>query len=385
MKVGLFTRAYDLVNTVIAADPDHKKARDILSYAWDPAAKSWISKWEASMRKDHFLTPEGWVPKKVKDKWDKGLREYQGKWVPREEEERIRKRNEYNAASATTEHFEVRTNLGREKAFEFALLLEDFYRQFFRVYIGYYDQVAGAKLLFNQAKLKKKYQVLLFPSQVEYERFVKAEKGNDETIKSRAGFYDPTARSSYFYWTENQDSTLETLYHEVTHQLFAETKEGTRNNDNNNWIVEGIATYMETWKKINGKWLPGVDLQARPLAHAKALLEQKPDWNLKGYVRMGHQEFQAKGSASENYSLGAGLSHFFLHYQDGIYKEGFVQLISAFYGGKLTEDSLPEYITVEGASGPADTFEKLEKQFKEYMKDLGSAPSQEAPSEEASQ
>ena len=384
MRVGLFTRAYDLVNAVIEADPDHKRARDILSYAWDPGAKTWISKWEASMKKDHFLTPEGWVPKKEKARWDKGLREYQGKWVPREEEERIRKRNEYNAASASTEHFEVRTNLGREKAFEFALLLEDFYRQFFRVYIGFYDQVAGAKLLFNQAKLKKKHQVLLFPSRARYEQFVRAEKGNDELLLESGGFYESGSRMSYFYWTDDLSGVLHTLYHEVTHQLFAETKERGGGSQGNNWIVEGIASYMESWVKVGGKWHPGANLGSNRLQTAKAFLSANPGWSLASYARIGHDEFHRENRGL-NYCLGAALSHFFMHHQDGIYKEDFVQLISAYYGGQLAEDSLGQYIAVEGASTPEEVVATLEKQFKEYMKDLGSIPVEAASTGDAGQ
>lgn len=166
MKAGLFTRAYDLVQQVVEADPDHKKARDILSYAWDRETKSWISKWEASMKKTSVLTEEGWVAKKDKKKWDSGLRPYLGKWIPAEEEKKVRLRNNYNPFSAETEHFEVKTNLGRKQAFEFAQLLEDYYGAFFRFYIGYYDQERGAQLLFNQAKRKEKHQVKVFPSQV---------------------------------------------------------------------------------------------------------------------------------------------------------------------------------------------------------------------------
>ena len=367
MKVGLFTRAYDLVQAVIEADPDHKKARDILSYAWDPASKTWITKWELEQRKKSTLTPEGWVKKENKKKWDQGLREYQGKWVTKEEEKRIRTRNNYNPYAVESEHFEVQTNLGREKALEFANLLEDFYGQFFRFYVGFYDQVAGAKLLFNQAKMKSKHKVFVFPSRDDYLTFVKSEKGNDELLRNSGGFWSPSDRKSFFYWTESTDETIYTLYHEVTHQLFGETKEGSGQSKGNNWVVEGIASYMETWQKVNGKWKPGSRIDSDRLQVAKGLMD---GFNLEAYIAIDHHEFHDKNRGA-NYALGAALSHFLMHYQDGIYKEDYVRFISAYYGGKVHERSLGEYIEVEGISTPEARLVELEKQLKDYMAKLG--------------
>jgi hypothetical protein len=366
MKVGLFTRAYDLVQAVIEADPDHKKARDILSYAWDPASKTWITKWEMEQRKKSVLTPEGWVKKENKKKFDQGLREYQGKWVTKEEEKRIRTRNNYNPYSIETEHFEVQTNLGREKALEFSNLLEDFHGQFFRFFIGYYDQVAGAKLLFNQAKTKKKHQVYVFPSRDDYLTFIKAEKGNKELYRESAGVYVDGDQKSYFYFGDDQES-LYTMYHEVTHQLFAETKEGRGNSAGNNWVPEGIASYMETWQKVAGKWKPGARIDANRLQVAKRLMD---GFNLQAYIAIGNQEFHEENRGA-NYALGAALSHFLMHYQGGIYKEDYVRFISAYYGGKVHERSLGEYIEVEGISTPEARLVELEKQLKEYMAKLG--------------
>ena len=41
--------------------------------------------------------------------------------------------------------------------------------------------------------------------------------------------------------------------------------------------------------------------------------------------------------------------------------------LSAYYMGKISNDSLAEYIKIEGGGG----FNALEKQFKEYMATLG--------------
>ncbi len=67
------------------------------------------------------------------------------------------------------------------------------------------------------------------------------------------------------------------------------------------------------------------------------------------------------------------LCHFFMHYDDEVYKEGFVRLLSGYYAGKLREDSLVEYINVPGDSNP-EKFQKLQGQFREYMSKRGETP-----------
>ena len=367
MKVGLFTRAFDMISHVIEISPDDSKARKILGFKKDLKTKEWISTWEYTHRRKNFLTKEGWFEKKKKKDFDKGLRPYKGKWISAEREKSIRTRNEYAPYTVKSEHFEVQTNMGRERAWEFALKLEDFYTQFFRVFIGYYDQIAGARLLFNRPEVKKMHLVILFPSRNDYLTHVKQEKGNDKLLRESAGFYSGGDRKSRFYWSDNEEETYRTFYHEVAHQLFAETK-ATRSSGSrgNNWVVEGIAVYIETWKKIKGSWIPGYEIDGNRMKIAQRFLAANADWSLQGFAHIDNEQFH-KVNRGLNYCLAGALCHFFMHYNDEIYKEDFVRFLSAYYMGKISNDSLAEYIKVEGGGG----FNALEKQFKEYMATLG--------------
>tara|TARA_B100001105_G_scaffold120996_1_gene97049 strand:- start:2463 stop:4058 length:1596 start_codon:yes stop_codon:yes gene_type:complete len=367
MKVGLFTRSFDMISHVLEISPDDSKARKILGYKKDTKTKEWISTWEYAKRKKYFLSKEGWFEKKKKKDFDSGLRPYKGKWIPAEREKSIRTRNEYAPYSVQSEHFEVLTNMGRARAWEFALKLEDFYTQFFRTFIGYYDQIAGARLLFNRPEVKKMHQVILFPSRNGYLLHVKQEKGNDKLLRESAGFYSGSDRKSRFYWSDNEEETYRTFYHEVAHQLFAETK-ATRSSGSrgNNWVVEGIAVYIETWKKIEGRWVPGFETGGNRMNIAKRFLGGSKDWSLQAFAHIDNDQFH-KVNRGLNYCLAGALCHFFMHYNDEIYKEDFVRFLSAYYMGKIGNDSLAEYIKVEGGGG----FNALEKQFKEYMSTLG--------------
>jgi hypothetical protein len=368
MKLGLFTRSYDLIGEVLELDTDYKKARRILGFTLERKTKTWISNWEASMRKKHFLTKEGWIPKKWKKKWDSGLRNYKGKWVSIEEEKRIRTRNEYNPYRAETEHFSVSTNLGRQVAYEYAVLLEDFYRQFFRVFIGYYDQIAGAKLLFNRAAAKTKHKVKLFPTHKEYLTHIKAEHGNHKLLRESAGFYTSSDKRSRFYWTADLESTLDTMYHEITHQLLAETKgsSSSHNSKGNNWVVEGVAVYAETWLKEDGVWKPGKNTKQPELQRAK---EGVRSFRLGEFVRIDNKEFHKEGRGM-NYAISGAIAHFFMHYDDEVYKEDFVRFLSAYYAGEVKEGSLVDFIEVEGTESPAAAFARLNEQFVKYVEEL---------------
>jgi hypothetical protein len=299
-----------------------------------------------------------------------GLRNYKDKWVTVEEEKRIRTRNEYDPFRVETEHFEVATNLGRKEAWEYAQLLEDFYGQFFRVFIGYYDQVAGAQLLFNQATAKKKHRVYLFPTHEDYLTHVKAEHGNQKLLRESAGFYSHGERISRFFWSQNLEATFHTMYHEVTHQLLGETKEtSSGGSQGNNWVIEGIAVYAETWEKVGNEWFPGRKTGINELATAKGHLASGSGWKLSEFVRIDNDTFHKEGRGL-NYAISGALAHFFMHYDDELHKEGFVRFLSAFYAGKVRDESLVEYLDLPSGLSTSEKFELVEKQFLEYMKGL---------------
>lgn len=375
-ELGLFSRSYDLLLQVLELAPDprsryQRTARSILGYVWDREEKRWITEWEARRKRTHVLTDEGWVPKRDMRKWQEGLRPYKGKWVSAERERQIRERNEFNPYWVESEHFIVRTNLGRKQAWQFARRLEDFYRIFYRFFVGYYDQVASASVLFRRAEVEKKHEVYLFPSRTDYLIHVKGEQGNDKLLRESAGFYSPADRMSRFYWTEDDlESTLATFYHETAHQLFAETKETNRSGSRgNNWVVEGIATYIETWEEAEGKWYPGRNTERPDIQLAKSYLASNDSWRLSEFVTIDNHEFHEQ-DRELNYALGGALCHFFCHYDNEVYKEDFIRFLSDYYAGKVKKYSLVDYIDVPDVETPSGEFGALEKQFREYMAGL---------------
>lgn len=379
-RSGMFTRAYDLIGDVLDADPDHAQARKLRGYV--RVQGKWETKYAAKMLKDHVLykdkngVVQGWVPKKDVKKWDEGLRPFGGGWLPEEEEIRKCQMNEYRTWRVETEHFEVRTNVSRNAAWEFGLLLEDFYDQFFRTFLGFFDLEKGVELLFDTKPLKKRHVVLYLPSRNHYLQHVKAEHGNDELLLRSAGFYGPCksqgANTSHFFRHDDMESVIETFYHETTHQLFAETKDDRGGgSEGNNWVSEGIATYVETWgKDARGKWIPGMKKTHKQLVEAREFLANNKGWSLSDFLAIDNEAFHKdQVQRHYNYCVAGALSHFLMHYDDERYKEDFVKFIAVYYDGKAKANSLYDHLQIEGPE--SKRAETLERQFLDYMARLG--------------
>jgi hypothetical protein len=373
-KLQVFTRAYDLVGDALVADPDQADARRLRGF--EKVGKSgWVTKFEAQNLKDGKIlyadengVVQGWIPAKDKPQWEKGLRPFEKDWVTEAEETEKRQGYESNWWSVESEHFVVRTSVSRAEAYRFGQLLEDFYGQFFRNFLGFFDTEKGVELLFDTQPLKKKHVVIYFPDQKRYLAHVRTLHGDTELLKKSAGFYSNDygcEPCSHFYKTEDTAEVLATTYHEITHQLFAETKEQGKTSVGNNWVPEGIASYVETWTRdAQGKWSPGANTKHYRLGIAKAHLAQHPEAKLSTYIAIDYKGFHKDDVRGLDYALGEALSHFLMHYEDGRYREDFVTFIAAFYAGTVTERSLYEALGVDEAT--------LEKQFRAYVAQLPS-------------
>ncbi len=366
----LLLRTYDMFWEVIRLYPDHAQARKYLGFKRS-RSKTWITVWEYQMGKKYFLTEEGWFPAKRKRDYEKGLRPWQGTWIDEDKERQLRTRSNEDPYVVQGEHFQVASNLGRKKAWQLAVLLEDFYQQFIRVFFGYYDDVSAFELLFGSIRRTRRgrapaasdrHHVILFPTQNDYLTYVRQECGNEPLLKDSAGFYSRYKRQSHFYWTDDLASAYSTLYHEVAHQLFAETRKDVgRGSTGNYWVVESLAVYVETWKKAGGEWIVGAD--HRRIAGAKAFLSPSCTLDLAGFIALDHKGFHGEGRAF-HYALAGALCHFFMHYQNKRYTADFIRYVSEFYSGKATKNSLWTCLGVADKKG-------LERQFKEYLKKLG--------------
>jgi hypothetical protein len=96
---------------------------------------------------------------------------------------------------------------------------------------------------------------------------------------------------------------------------------------------------------------------------------------------MGMQAFQSvkKPEIAKNYSEGAALTHFFMHYEGGRYREALIEHLSQVYSPtrsvRENPDSLEELTGVE--------YQELDREYGDYIRHLVPMPASERALEEA--
>ena len=314
--------AYQLACEALRADPTHKSARKVVNLPDD----------------DEFRT------KKTSSGWE-----------------------------VETEHFEITTTDTEHAAAAAGERLEELHAVWRQLFAEYW---------FTQAELERRFagqdsrlaepdhQVMLFANKQQYVDYLKRDEPG---IEVSLGYYAERPRIAYFY---NDPATVATQFHEATHQLFHERfrRGKSAGVDNNFWVVEGIATYMESMQKGDGYYVVGGPGAYRlQFARYRALTEQfyVP---LAKFVAMGRAETQA---AAENlpriYSQAAGLSHFFMDAQGGKYRRAFVQYLDAVYRDKADATTL--------ARLTGKRYEELDKEYLAFLRVGDTEMSQLIPGE----
>jgi hypothetical protein len=85
---------------------------------------------------------------------------------------------------------------------------------------------------------------------------------------------------------------------------------------------------------------------------------------------LGQEEFQHHPQITQLYTQGAGFAHFLMHYDDGLYRDDLITLLSKIYRPDpdmvLEEPSLP---AITGIS-----FDVLDRQYHTHMQNLTPLP-----------
>lgn len=357
-----------LLRHAIAIDSDDVEVRQMLGYVrrgdqWktvfqarmDDAGKVWHSRF-------------GWLPAQHVERYEAGERYFRGRWVSAEDEARVRQHFEY-AWETETEHFLVKTNVSQETAAALALRLESFHRYFERDYAKLFDSPRAAReyLKSPTRRAASKHEVHYFASKDEYVRRLSPKQ---QGVAISRGVYLPKDRVSYFFDDPEVVDPLDTLYHEVTHQLLFESDPKMRDvaAAGGYWAVEGFACYLESFHDpadgmLNAGPIAGdVDHDRIYWARYRGLVDgyYLP---LQQFDRLGMRLFQSASDEEElrrRYSQSTGLTHFFLHYDNARYRDGFLQYLAGLYASSTRgPKSLDQIVGVPYAL--------LDRQYRDYL------------------
>jgi Leucine-rich repeat (LRR) protein len=174
------------------------------------------------------------------------------------------------------------------------------------------------------------------------------------------GLYDDKQHIAYFFGGDT--SVYPTWYHEATHQLFQEALAGTRDEpgqERNFWALEGAALYMESLAQQAGYWTVG-GCEADRLQYARyRVLSGDLALPLARISALSRDEIQKSDDIGRIYTQAAGLAHFLIDGEEGMYREAFIDLLTAIYRGEDTTNSLDK------ATGQLP--ERLDEQYRKFL------------------
>ena len=375
IHAGLPSFAFDLVREVAFQNPDHAMARKMLGFV--RYEDGWTTPFQASMQRRGFVWhPKfGWLPRTHVERYENGERYYNGHWISAEREAAIRS-DFRNAWEVRTEHFEILTDYSLERGVELGVALEDFHRFFMREFAAFFSTPQQIEALFdagsaNPRETDDRHVIHYYRSR---EEFISRLKPKQPNIEVSNGLYMPADRTAYFYHDPDKlDTNMETMFHEVTHQLLGEsTRRPVDAGLNANfWIIEGIACYMESFDRTDGRLSVGNPLHPRIHWARVRVLEEGFYVPMQKFTSLGMNQFQHAGDVptlQRYYSQATGLTHFFLQYEEGRYRDALISYLTEIYSPDARVRARIQGLDqLTGVS-----FSELDQEYKAY---LGTLPS----------
>lgn len=365
--VGSAGYAYKLVREVATYDSDHVAARRLLGYV--RYRNKWVTPFE-KRKAEHgevWHDKYGWLPREHVKQYQNGLEFYvsaggkNGRWKRADVVAQLR-RNFNNAWVVRTEHYLVKTNHSLQEGVRVAKKLEDYYRDFFQTFAGFFTGRQQLKKLFAGADARhpanrRPYVVHYYRTKDEY---VQKLRRVIPQIAITNGLYLTTDRIAYFYHDPRADNTS-TLYHEATHQIFYESLSQQRMiaPHEHFWIVEGISCYMESYRSQGGRVSLGNPNSPRFVAAKVRYVNDGFYIPLARFAAMGMRQFQDSKDIRKKYSQASGLAKFFMEYDGGKYRDALIEHISQIYRGSRRVQSLEELTGVP--------YKELDEQYRNFI------------------
>lgn len=364
--------AYRLIREVAFQSPDDPRARTALGYK--RVKDEWTTPFAAEMKQKGKIWHHrfGWIAEKDIPKYEAGQRLYNGQWITAEKEALLRSRFE-NGWIIPTEHFLIRTNHSLERGCQMAEAVEVFHAYFKREFAAFFStSLQIGKLMEGQrdGSPPDLYEIHYFRTR---EEFVERLGKKTPSAGQINGIYIPTDRVAYFFHNPDasEEATLETMYHEVTHQLLGESarKWVPVGIDRDFWIVEGIACYLESFHQAaDGTITVGNPEHPRIVSARQMITVDQSYEPLARYALMGQVRYQ-QGELStlqSRYAQATGLTHFFMHANNQQYRDGLIEYLTRIYSPNQRIRMNP--LSIEQILGvPADS---LDKEYANYMQNL---------------
>lgn len=376
IREGQGTYALQLVREAAFHHPDHEHARRVLGHVLSDGR--WTTPFTKLMLgKGYVDDPQfGWLPESHVTRYQQGERYYQGRWISAAIEAE-RRRDIAAGWVVESDYFRVRTNHSLERAVELSRSLDDLHRYFLREFSGLFSTPQQMQALFDDGKPRSttsdKHDVWYFRTPEEFAALIQKRQPGLVGVN---GAYLPDDRKSYFFAVDqNPERNIETMYHEVTHQILSESSRAKFQvaEDRDFWIVEGIACYMESFERTGGRLNAGAATHPRLYWARERVATEAwfiPTEQFTAFGRRDFQEGNDTPTLQKYYSQATGLTHFLLHFDGGRYRDGCIEYLGQLYSPdkrvRLRPRGLDEILGV--------AFKTLDAQYREYITALETQP-----------
>jgi hypothetical protein len=363
--------AWRLIHEILWYDSDYGRARTLLGY--EQYGDEWVTPFAAKKMRDRFVWHDkfGWLPAVHVERYEKGERFYRNRWYTAQKEAELR-RQWVHGWEIETDNYLLKTNVSLEAGVVLAKKLEVFHEWFQRAFPAFFNTPAQLKVLFGPANRRRR--VKRSPFVVHYyrskEEYVRRLIKKNPQIAITNGIYTPDERTSHFYVDPNSDIEA-TVYHEATHQILYELNPKPRRIAVNEhfWILEGFACYIESFRPLADGVSIGNPDYVRFFFAQHNLIEDGFFVPLDRFAGLSKNAYQTPMHISERYSQASGLVHFYMHYENGLYRDAMIDHLAALYrpidpgfriGGMDHFTGVP--------------YSKLSQQYRDYITGLDSAP-----------
>lgn len=351
------TLAVQIAMAALHADPDHVLLRS--AFGFIKYKSEWRTPWEIAKLEDDFVDHPifGWIAKKAVPRYEAGERFHEERWMSRAEEARLRLSIE-KAWIIESERFLIATNHSLEEGVRLRRRLEDLYRAWKMLFFRFNTEDAVLSAMFSGNRKPTlgsapRSRIVVYRDKADFQREQEQELGRF-ALESIAGFYSAKRRTCYFYSVDPRtsspgqlESIVRTMYHEATHQLFAESPGSILHygSKGNYWIVEGAAVYMESLRRDGSVYTLGGWDDWR-LRSARSAFEKGFYLSPRELTAITHRMWNTYPGGSELYSQSAGVFHYLLHSEEGTFRDPVLNYLRLVYRGKDTSETFPQVLPV---------------------------------------
>ncbi|HBO42805.1 MAG TPA: hypothetical protein DD670_02475 [Planctomycetaceae bacterium] len=359
VKAGHASLALDLALAAIHEDPDNDSVRRLMGY--QQFRGGWHTPFEVDrLRTGHVWNDRfGWIRKNHLERYEKGERLCDGRWLSADEDSRLR-RNINQGWLVTTEHYVIRTNHSLEAGVRLGTQLESLYRVWKQLFLCYYATEEQVIAMFERRATRWKlprHRVIYFRTRDEYNEMLRPVMPG---VEMSIGAYLGDSREAYFFADDGRDER--TLLHEATHQLFHESRPVHRRAgvSANCWVIEGLALFMESLRKEGDYYVLGGSDDVRMVAARHRLMVDGFYVPFARMTRYGFPQLHGDPKIPTLYSQMTGLAHFMVYYDNGRYRDALVAYAKAVYDGSQDPMLLSRLTRT--------SYAELDKQYHEFMK-----------------